>query len=250
MNVYDQIAPLYAADMGASMRLPDIDFYLGIARRCKGPVLELGCGSGRILGVLLANGIDAWGIDSSLPMLRQGRSEEPADTTRLTAGRLVQMDMRKLAFSRRHFALALLPYSLVTYLLDEAEWKALAAGLRDALRCGAWVVVDAFLPNPALVDCGWIRDYARRHGGNWLVRHKRIQALSGGVHQIDRRYRLRGAWRGRTLQIGERIRPCTPDQLRAMTERHLGRVRETFWDYGAATDAISASHCSMLCRLG
>jgi SAM-dependent methyltransferase len=249
MNGYDRIADIYGADMGASMRLPDIDLYLGIARQCQGPVLELGCGSGRILRVLLADGIDAWGIDLSLPMLLQARRNGSADRSGLVAGRIVQMDMRRLAFTGGFFALALLPYSLVTYLLEDTDWQALAMGMREALRPGGDVVVDAFLPQPNLAGRGWLRDYARRHDGGWLVRHKRIQALDGGIHQVDRRYRLAGAWQGRTLQTSERIRPYTAQQLAGMAERHLGRVRAVYWDYGVRADAISASYCSLHCRL-
>ncbi len=46
---YDQIAEVYATDMGSNMPFDDIGYYLARCREEGGPALELGCGSGRIL---------------------------------------------------------------------------------------------------------------------------------------------------------------------------------------------------------
>ncbi|MCB1600915.1 MAG: class I SAM-dependent methyltransferase [Xanthomonadales bacterium] len=235
---YDRIAPIYDADMGASMALPDVGYYLEQARLAAGPVLELGCGSGRVLQALLAEGLAAVGIDRSLPMLRQARLRCGSEAS------LLQMDMRQLAL-RGRFALALLPYSLVTYLLDEADWQALAQGLSQTLQERARIIIDAFIPRPQLADGRWMRDYARRHQGRWLVRHKRIQQLGDGSHRIERRYRLWGAFGGRTLCTREQIRAYAPDQLRALCEHHLGRVTRVDWDYGEAASAEQASFCTL-----
>jgi hypothetical protein len=158
--------------------------------------------------------------------------------------RLLQMDMRALAF-HGDFALALLPYSLVTYLLDEADWLALANGLRRALRADARIVVDAFIPQVAVADAGWLPDYARRVDGRWLVRHKRVRREPGGCHRVERRYRLPGAFGGRTLVTDERIRPCTPAQLLGLVQRHLGVVREVDHDYTPGRGADGARFCTI-----
>jgi SAM-dependent methyltransferase len=235
---YDQIAAIYDADMGASMTLPDVDYYLRAARACGGPVLELGCGTGRILAALIAAGVDAAGIDRSAPMLAQARRRCGA------RARLLQMDMRALAFDG-DFALALLPYSLVTYLLDDVDWAALAAGLRRALRADARIVIDAFVPQSGLADVGWIRDYARPVAGHWLVRHKRVHREADGCRRIERRYRMDGAFAGRTLVTDERIRPYTPAQLVAQVERHLGPVRAVDYDYAPGRGADGARFCTL-----
>jgi SAM-dependent methyltransferase len=238
---YDQIAAIYDADMGASMTLPDVDYYLRAARACGGPVLELGCGTGRILAALIAAGVDAAGIDRSAPMLAQARRRCGA------RARLLQMDMRELAFAG-DFALALLPYSLVTYLLDDADWAALATGLRRALRADAWIVIDAFIPQSGLVEVGWVRDYARPVAGHWLVRHKRVQREEDGGHRIERRYRLRGAFGGGTLTTSERIRPYTTAQLIDLVERHLGVVCAIDYDYTPGRGADGARFCTIMAQ--
>ena len=43
----------------------DLQFYLDYARRSRGPVLELGCGTGRICIPIAAEGIDIFGLDLS-----------------------------------------------------------------------------------------------------------------------------------------------------------------------------------------
>ncbi|GMU42587.1 MAG: class I SAM-dependent methyltransferase [Xanthomonadales bacterium] len=241
MNAYDAIAGIYDVDMGASMTLADIDWYLAQARAAAGPVLELGCGTGRVLGALRAEGVDAVGVDRSLPMLRQARLRCGPDAP------LLRMDLRALGL-RAHFALALLPYSLCTSLLDEADWTALAHGLLPALRGGARIAIDAFVPRAGLTGAGWLRDYARPLGGRWLLRHKRIEALADGSHRIERRYRLRDAFGGRTLVTCERIRPYPPAALVACCERHLGRVERVIHDYDEARGPHGARFCSVLVR--
>ena len=239
---YDAIAGIYDADMGASMQLDDLGCYVGEARRHGGRVVELGCGSGRVLRGLLAAGIDAVGIDRSLPMLRQARralGEAPP---------LLQMDLQALGL-RRVFDLALLPYSLITYVLDEAGWQALADGLRAALRPGGRVVLDAFVPQPGLAGAGWMRDYARRQAQGWLVRHKRIETLPEGLRRIQRRYRLRGAFAGRSLCTEERIRPYAPAELEALARCHLGEPVARYWDYTSADEQQGARFCTLVIAL-
>jgi len=235
---YDLIADVYDADMGASMTLPDVAWYLRVARARGGPVLELGCGSGRILGALLEEGIDAVGVDLSAPMLRQARARCGA------RARLLRMDVRRLSLNA-DFALVLMPYSLATYLLDERDWGELAAGLAPALAPGATIVVDAFIPRPPPTGRSWMRDYARRLGGAWLVRHKRIRRCADGLHRIERRYRLRGAFGGRTLRTCEWIRPYSPTELVAYATRHLGEVGAIDYDYGTRLGPQGASFCTL-----
>lgn len=239
---YDAIAEVYDADMGASMTLPDTACYLRHAAAADGPVLELGCGTGRVLAALREAGIDAIGVDRSVPMLRLAAH-------RLDDARpLLCMDLRHLGL-RAEFSLALLPYSLATYLLDDADWVQLACGLRHALRRGAKIVVDAFVPQPGVADGLWRRDYARRLDGRWLVRHKAVHAEPGGLNRIVRRYRCSGRFDGRTCITDERIRPFQPAQLVECVERFLGPVQAMEYDYGTCVNPLHARHCTVIARL-
>jgi len=239
---YDAIAAIYDADMGVSMTLPDIRYYAELAQAAGGPVLELGCGTGRVLGGLREAGIDAYGVDRSGGMLAQARARLGPQVP------LMRMDMRQLAL-RAHFALVLLPYSLPTYLNEDQDWADLAAGLRLALAPQGQVLLDAFIPRPVAANGRWTRDYARQVNGHWLVRHKRIQPLAADRNRIERRYRLRGVFNGRTLHTCEEIRTYTPEQLVAVTERHIGPVRRVDYDYGSAAHKNEARFCSVLAQI-
>ncbi len=52
----------------------DLDFHLALARRSGDPVLELGCGTGRVLSVLAAAGFQCTGVDASEAMLARART--------------------------------------------------------------------------------------------------------------------------------------------------------------------------------
>jgi SAM-dependent methyltransferase len=66
-NPFDRFARLY--DWEHDRYLVDVDVHVGFARRFGGPVLELACGSGRLLAPLARVGFDVTGVDSSKAML-------------------------------------------------------------------------------------------------------------------------------------------------------------------------------------
>src|SRR5207245_10623250 len=82
---YALMARFYDADYEADGRGEDIAFYSALARKLGGPVLEMGCGSGRNLLPIARSGIAIHGIDSSPAMLgalRAKLSAEPSQVSR------------------------------------------------------------------------------------------------------------------------------------------------------------------------
>jgi SAM-dependent methyltransferase len=70
-NPFDQLARLY--DWEHDGYVVDIAVHVGFAQRFGGPVLELACGSGRLLGPLAQAGFACAGVDSSAAMLERAR---------------------------------------------------------------------------------------------------------------------------------------------------------------------------------
>jgi SAM-dependent methyltransferase len=70
-NPFDRFARLY--DWEHDRYLLDVDVHVGFARRFGGPVLELACGTGRLLEPLARAGFAVTGVDSSAAMLERAR---------------------------------------------------------------------------------------------------------------------------------------------------------------------------------
>ncbi len=71
VNPWDRFARLY--DWEHDQYLVDVDVHISFARRFGGPVLELACGTGRLLAPLVGAGFDVTGVDSSVEMLDRAR---------------------------------------------------------------------------------------------------------------------------------------------------------------------------------
>jgi 2-polyprenyl-3-methyl-5-hydroxy-6-metoxy-1,4-benzoquinol methylase len=69
-NLYRPSAHLYDLDPREITR-DDIAFYVARAKASEGPVLELGCGTGRICIPLAESGSEVWALDLSEQMLAQ-----------------------------------------------------------------------------------------------------------------------------------------------------------------------------------
>ena len=99
---YDHVAPY--RERG------DVAFFVEMAQAAGGPVLEIGCGTGRVLIPTARAGSEIVGLDLSPSMLavcRSNLAQEPAETQARV--RLVEGDMRDFDLDQQ-FALATLPF--------------------------------------------------------------------------------------------------------------------------------------------
>ncbi len=104
----------------------DVAFYERLAGATGGPVLELGCGTGRVALPLAAAGLDVTGVDSAEAMLSIARSKRQAAPAlvrdRLT---LLNGDMTQLDLGRR-FGCVIVPFRSFQQLLTaDLQRKAL-----------------------------------------------------------------------------------------------------------------------------
>lgn len=126
---------------------PDVPFYVELARQAEGSVLELGCGTGRILLPTARAGLEIVGLDSSPPMLavcRQKLAREP-DEVRARV-HLVEADMRTFALARQ-FGLVTLPFRSFQHLLTVADQLACLSRIHNHLLLDGKLVLDLFNPD-------------------------------------------------------------------------------------------------------
>ena len=142
---YDHVVP-YATR-------PDVAFFVDLARQADGAVLEVGCGTGRVLVPCAAVSREIVGLDSSAAMLARCEARvasAPEDVRRRVT--LVEGDMRTFDLGRT-FALVMLPFRSFQHLLTPGDQRVALARMRAHLQPGGRLVLDLFNPSlPMLAD--------------------------------------------------------------------------------------------------
>jgi SAM-dependent methyltransferase len=130
-------------------RLDDVRYYVDHAERRGGPVLELGCGNGRIAIPLARAGVDVTGVDLSAPMLddlRARLAREPAEVRARVSAR--RGDMRSVRVKRR-FPLVYCPFNALLHLYDRRDVERFLATVTAHLAPGGELVFDVSIPEPS-----------------------------------------------------------------------------------------------------
>jgi SAM-dependent methyltransferase len=148
---YDRLdAELYDAYTAASID-GDAEFYVEEARRAGSPVLELGCGTGRILLPMAAAGLDVTGLDRAGSMLAIARRKvaglEPRVQQRID---LIEGDMRSFSLGRR-FSLVAIPFRAFLHLLSVDDQRRALACIRDHLVAGGRLALNVFDPDLSII---------------------------------------------------------------------------------------------------
>ena len=147
-------------------RKDDITFYLRIAEefaKAK-PILELGCGSGRLTVPLLRAGHRVVGIDAAPAMVERLRTRLqnlPRDVA--SRAELHVADFRELAtagsvLGRARYELVVCPFNAFQHLYERQDVERFLDGVRAHLRPRGLFVFDLMSP-----DLGWLsRDSTKR----------------------------------------------------------------------------------------
>lgn len=125
----------------------DLDFYSGLAREAKGPVLDVACGTGRILLPCLQAGVDIDGLDLFEPMLERLRTK--ADKLGLSP-QLYQSDMSDFDVPRR-YALVMIPFNAFIHNMTQAAQISCLQRCREHLLTGGMLVFDTFFPSVEII---------------------------------------------------------------------------------------------------
>lgn len=137
--MYQDIARFY--DTIHAQLTEDIPFILELAQDKGSPILELGCGTGRLLRPLAANGFDVVGVDDSAEMLAL---VDPDDNIQV-----FQQDILNLDLPQKAFALALFSHNTAHHF-NEEELDIVLGHVRAHLREGGWLLLD--LANPYMME--------------------------------------------------------------------------------------------------
>ncbi|MCI0744870.1 MAG: class I SAM-dependent methyltransferase [Verrucomicrobia subdivision 3 bacterium] len=119
-----------------------LDFYVGLAKAARGPVLDVACGTGRILIPCLKAGVDVEGLDLFPAMLTRLREKASALGFNPT---LHQADMAKFRLSRR-YALIMIPFNAFPHNLTTDDQLACLQTCREHLQPGGLLAFDTVFP--------------------------------------------------------------------------------------------------------
>jgi SAM-dependent methyltransferase len=153
-------------------RRRDVTFYRDLARRLASPaarpfsVIELGCGSGRVLLPLARDGHEVLGLDASRPML--ARAAAGAARLAPPARRrvhLVQGDVRAWPISARA-PLVIFPFNGFQHMYTRADAEAALVQARAGLAPGGRFAFDVLNP-----DLRWLTRDARKRWARTVFRH-------------------------------------------------------------------------------
>jgi ubiquinone/menaquinone biosynthesis C-methylase UbiE len=144
---WDEYAPFYDWENARTLGRRDVSFWRTFAKRVRGRVLELGCGTGRISLPLARDGVSLVGIDRSAAMLARAERRAAA-LGRKRAGRartrlgLVRGDIRTLPFHDAEFEMVLAPYGILQSLLRDRDLTSTLASVARVLQPGGLFGID------------------------------------------------------------------------------------------------------------
>jgi len=227
----------------------DLPLWRELARDAGGPVLDIGCGSGRVALDLAKGGHRVMGIDTDPELVRaltaRARNRLLKDFGRYSDSNpsnveAVVADARSFALGRR-FALAIAPMQVVQLLGGSAGRRSMLERVRDHLQPGALLAAaladpfEGFDPQtarPPLPDVreedGWVLSstpVAVRavEGAVEIERHRQAVSPSGDLSEELVTIRL-DSLDGQTLEAEARAAGFTPLEPRRIEETpdHVG----------------------------
>jgi ubiquinone/menaquinone biosynthesis C-methylase UbiE len=195
---WDEYAPFYDWENAQTLGRRDVPFWRRVAGAAGGPVLELGCGTGRVSLPLARAGVNLVGIDRSAPMLARARTRilRSSRPQILKSLRLVRGDIRALPFDTGAFDMVLAPYGILQSLIRPRDLTATLASVARVIAPGGTFGIDLVPDVP-----------------KWREYENRVQ--------------LRGRARGAQLTLIESVRQDRRRHLTTFEQKYIERKGKT-----------------------
>jgi ubiquinone/menaquinone biosynthesis C-methylase UbiE len=177
----------------------DIPFYMAYAGECGSPILELACGTGRLLIPLLEAGYEVHGLDLHEEMLEVCR-QKLLSLNLLDRAELTRADMADFELERKDFSLALIPLRSFAHLFSLEDQKSCLKNAFRHLRPGGICIVAMFSLRYSVL--------AQEDVGDWVQRSE--FELPDGNHVIQEERFLRNDLAEQTLRFQFRFSEFDP----------------------------------------
>jgi SAM-dependent methyltransferase len=204
------------AEAAAAVRL-----HLEVSGPPRGRSLDLACGEGRHLRELRRAGVDAVGLDLSLPLLRLARRSETPPFL------LVRADMRRLPFRDASFSAVTSFFTSFGYFAAKAEDVEAAREIRRVLGPGGRFLLDYL--NAMHVKAGLVPEESLEVDGASVHVSRGIEGDA-----VVKRIRITSRQGGPPSEHQERVRLYAPEELETLLASAGLVTTDRFGDYEGA----------------
>ncbi|MFC1587835.1 class I SAM-dependent methyltransferase [Planctomycetota bacterium] len=153
-DTYDLLAKYYDEGYASREDVKDLPFYRELAKRQGAPVLEIACGTGRILLPIARAGIEIRGVDNSGPMLHTLKKKLKKESQQVQ--NLVSVhpgDMRSFDLGRK-YELVTIPFRSIQHMYSTADQIAVLCTAKKHLAPQGRLVFDVFYPRFDMLASG------------------------------------------------------------------------------------------------
>jgi len=231
-------------------RRADVNHYRRLAKELggDGPIVELGCGTGRLMIPLLRDGHRLIGLDRSQSMLRRA-AEKSARRSRRPL--LLRADMRRFGLGVR-VPLVLAAFNTFQHLYTWEDFLGCLTSVRECLAPGGKLAFDVLSP-----DLTWLVRDPRKRWARTLFTHpetgEKLEYTTNHSYDPSRQiayvriyYRHVDGDRTRVVRLAHR--QFFPEELLALlhaagyrVERRWGGFNEEVFDGGSDTQVVVCS---------
>jgi ubiquinone/menaquinone biosynthesis C-methylase UbiE len=234
---WDSYADFYDWENAQTLDRRDVRFWQDMARRAGGPVLELGCGTGRVTLPVARTGVRIVGVDRSAEMLAYARRRRARLKHRDQVA-LVRSDIRSLPFRKStRFDLVMAPYGILQSLVRESDLRATLESVAGVLSKRGVFGLDLVPDLPVWKE---YRDHVRFRGeragtGSRITLVESVrQDRKKGLTIFDQRYIETRGLQKMVRDFSLVFRTLSIPQMTRRLERAGFRVTAVLGDYKGA----------------
>jgi len=156
-------------DLYHSELTEDVEFYIRKSTHVSGRILEIGCGTGRVLFPMVNHGLNVIGIDNSNAMLEIAKQKKSQFNFNSDQCEIFLQDMRDFDFNFQ-FDQIIIPFNGFLSLLSIEDQLMTLQNVRKHLTSGGRLLFDVFVPDPELL----VQD------GNFLIHSRDLEDPKSG----------------------------------------------------------------------
>lgn len=246
-NLEDYQDPVFYDLEMEQLGTPDV-FYLTLAQRIGGDVLELGCGTGRYTIPMADAGISMTGLDIVPQMLAEAKRKAGSP-----AIDWVEADARDFHLGRQ-FRLIFESGAMFCHLQTRADYEALLGCVREHLEDGGYFVVCSRFARPEVMttdetEAVWFSYTTPRGETVQVSGFQQYDAIS----QITTETAIR-RWTDASGQVKERVAPLKlrhffPQELEALLHYNGFRIVEAYGDTDFSSLSVDSPNIIYVCQL-